>query len=167
MSEPSGPGPAQARNVRSWYLGWAISWWSASRCTAGFVTSTCRPRSTAARAMARCVGSGVKTVTASPGASAAMAASYARPSRPHPSSGNEAKPVSSPLYRRPIRSARCARIAGNLVPSTPAMLSRPTLPRRRRSNSVSATTPAFLSEAEGPPPTKPVVYSPVPTLRPC
>lgn len=54
------------------------------------------------------------------------------------------------------------RIAGNLFPDTPTMLSLPTLPRRRRSNSVKATTPTFLSEPDMPPPTKPVVYSPVP-----
>jgi hypothetical protein len=38
----------------------------------------------------------------------------------------------------------------------------PTFPRRRRSNSVNPTTPTFLSDVEAPPPTKPVVYSPVP-----
>lgn len=54
------------------------------------------------------------------------------------------------------------RMAGNLVPLTPTMPSRPTFPRRRRSNMVRPTTPTFLSDAEAPPPTKPVVYSPVP-----
>lgn len=54
-------------------------------------------------------------------------------------------------------------IAGNFPPDTPTMLNFPTLPRRRKSNSVSPTTPTFLSEPDAPPPTKPVVYSPVPT----
>lgn len=54
-------------------------------------------------------------------------------------------------------------MAGNLSPDTPTMLRSPTLPRRRRSNSVSPTTPTFLSDVDAPPPTKPVVYSPVPT----
>jgi len=40
-----------------------------------------------------------------------------------------------------------------------------TLPRRRRSKSTRATTPIFLSEVDCVPPTKPVVYSPVPTIR--
>jgi hypothetical protein len=34
--------------------------------------------------------------------------------------------------------------------------------RRRRSKRLSPTTPTFLSEPDAPPPTKPVVYSPVP-----
>jgi len=58
------------------------------------------------------------------------------------------------------------RIAGNLSPETPTMDSLPTLPRRRRSNKVRPTTPTFLSEVDAPPPTKPVVYSPVPTWHP-
>jgi hypothetical protein len=45
------------------------------------------------------------------------------------------------------------------------MLNFPTFPRRRKSNMVRPTTPTFLSEPEAPPPTKPVVYSPVPTMR--
>jgi hypothetical protein len=56
-----------------------------------------------------------------------------------------------------------SRIPGNFFPDTPTMLKSPTLPRRRRSNSVRPTTPTFLSEPEAPPPTNPVVYSPVPT----
>lgn len=40
-----------------------------------------------------------------------------------------------------------------------------TFPLRRRSNSVKPTTPTFLSEVDAAPPTKPVVYSPVPTWR--
>jgi hypothetical protein len=55
------------------------------------------------------------------------------------------------------------RMPGNLRPETPTMLSLPTLPRRRRSKRVKPTTPTFLSEPEAAPPTKPVVYSPVPT----
>jgi hypothetical protein len=54
-------------------------------------------------------------------------------------------------------------MAGNFRPDTPTMLNFPTLPRRRKSNMVNPTTPTFLSEPEAPPPTKPVVYSPVPT----
>lgn len=54
-------------------------------------------------------------------------------------------------------------MAGNLVPLVPTIPKLPTLPLRRRSNSVRPTTPTFLSEPEAPPPTKPVVYSPVPT----
>lgn len=57
-------------------------------------------------------------------------------------------------------------IAGNFRPDTPTMLNLPTLPRRRKSNMVSPTTPTFLSDPEAPPPTKPVVYSPVPTCCP-
>jgi len=53
-------------------------------------------------------------------------------------------------------------MAGNFVPQVPTMLRCPTLPRRRRSKSVSPTTPIFLSEVEAAPPTKPVVYSPEP-----
>ena len=55
-------------------------------------------------------------------------------------------------------------MAGNLAPDVPTMLRFPTLPLRRRSNRVRATTPIFLSEPELLPCTKPVVYSPVPTL---
>lgn len=58
-----------------------------------------------------------------------------------------------------------ALIAGNFLPDTPTILNLPTLPRRRRSNIVNPTTPTFLSEPEAPPPTKPVVYSPVPTYN--
>lgn len=54
-------------------------------------------------------------------------------------------------------------IWGNFRPDTPAMLRLPTFPRLRRSNIVRPTTPTFLSEVEAAPPTKPVVYSPVPT----
>ena len=46
----------------------------------------------------------------------------------------------------------------------PTIESFPTFPRRRRSKRVNPTTPTFLSEPEAPPPTKPVVYSPVPTM---
>lgn len=56
------------------------------------------------------------------------------------------------------------RIAGYFVPLTPTIPRLPTLPLRRRSNKVSPTTPTFLSEPEAPVPTKPVVYSPVPTF---
>ena len=56
-------------------------------------------------------------------------------------------------------------MAGNLVPETPAIERLETLPRRRRSKSTRATTPIFLSEVDWAPPTKPVVYSPVPTIR--
>lgn len=56
-------------------------------------------------------------------------------------------------------------MAGNLFPEVPTMLSLPTFPLRRRSNNVSPTTPTFLSEPDIPPPTKPVVYSPVPTCH--
>lgn len=41
----------------------------------------------------------------------------------------------------------------------------PNLPRRRRSKRVRPTTPTFLSLPDAPPPTKPVVYSPVPTMQ--
>lgn len=57
---------------------------------------------------------------------------------------------------------RAVRMAGNFLPLTPAMARWPTLARRRRSKRVRPTTPTFLSEPEAPPPTKPVVYSPVP-----
>ena len=57
------------------------------------------------------------------------------------------------------------RIAGYFVPLVPTMESCPTFPRRRRSNIVRPTTPTFLSLPEAPPPTNPVVYSPVPTMR--
>ena len=60
---------------------------------------------------------------------------------------------------------RDSRIAGYFVPDVPTMESFPTFPRRRRSNIVRPTTPTFLSLPEAPPPTKPVVYSPVPTMR--
>lgn len=61
------------------------------------------------------------------------------------------------------RALRNLRIAGNFPPETPTMERFPTLPRLRRSNSVKPTTPTFLSDFEAPPPTNPVVYSPVPT----
>ncbi len=48
---------------------------------------------------------------------------------------------------------------------TPHIPTRSTFPRRRRSNMVSATTPAPLSLSAAFPPTYPVVYSPVPTMR--
>jgi hypothetical protein len=57
------------------------------------------------------------------------------------------------------------RIAGNFPPDVPTIDRSPTFPRRRRSNNESPTTPTFLSDPEAPPPTKPVVYSPVPTIR--
>lgn len=57
------------------------------------------------------------------------------------------------------------RMPGNLEPETPTMLSFPTLPLRRRSKRDNPTTPTFLSEPEAAPPTKPVVYSPVPTCH--
>jgi hypothetical protein len=60
-----------------------------------------------------------------------------------------------------------SRIAGNLPPETPTMDRSPTLPRLRRSKRVNPTTPTFLSDLEAPPPTKPVVYSPVPTCTAC
>lgn len=60
---------------------------------------------------------------------------------------------------------RCSRIAGNFLPETPTIDRSPTLPRRRRSNIVSPTTPTFLSEVLAAPDTKPVVYSPVPTIK--
>ena len=58
-----------------------------------------------------------------------------------------------------------ARIAGYLLPDVPTIDNFPTFPRRRRSNIVNPTTPTFLSDPEAPVPTKPVVYSPVPTMR--
>lgn len=60
---------------------------------------------------------------------------------------------------------RYVRIAGNLCPDVPTIESFPTFPRRRKSNKVRPTTPTFLSDPDAPPPTKPVVYSPVPTMR--
>ena len=57
------------------------------------------------------------------------------------------------------------RMAGYFDPDVPTIDSFPTLPRLRRSNMVNPTTPTFLSDPEAPPPTKPVVYSPVPTIR--
>ena len=66
------------------------------------------------------------------------------------------------MQRKVIRS-KDLRMAGNLVPVVPHMLSLPTFPRLLRSNRVRATTPIFLSDPDIPPPTKPVVYSPVPT----
>ena len=57
------------------------------------------------------------------------------------------------------------RIAGYFDPEVPTIDSFPTFPLRRRSNNVRPTTPTFLSEPEAPVPTKPVVYSPVPTMR--
>lgn len=57
------------------------------------------------------------------------------------------------------------RMAGYFDPDVPTIDNFPTFPRRRRSNIVNPTTPTFLSEPEAPPPTNPVVYSPVPTMR--
>lgn len=54
-------------------------------------------------------------------------------------------------------------MAGYFLPDVPTMLNLPTFPRLRRSKRVSPTTPTFLSEPDMPPPTNPVVYSPVPT----
>lgn len=111
-----------------------------------------------------------------------MASLYASGSR-FPPLGYSSKPTSNPLYTCEIFFWRCSpvcaqhacshaslnwhylRIAGNLSPETPTMDSWPTLPLRRRSNKVSPTTPTFLSEVDAPPPTKPVVYSPVPTCN--
>jgi hypothetical protein len=59
-------------------------------------------------------------------------------------------------------------LPGYFVPFVPTSLVFPTrLPLWElwRSNITSATTPIFLSEALEPPPTYPVVYSPVPTLQ--
>jgi hypothetical protein len=64
-----------------------------------------------------------------------------------------------------MRGGGDIRIAGYFVPDVPTMESFPTFPRRRKSNIVKPTTPTFLSLPEAPPPTKPVVYSPVPTMR--
>jgi hypothetical protein len=55
-------------------------------------------------------------------------------------------------------------MAGYFPPDVPTIDSFPTFPRRRRSNMVNPTTPTFLSDPEAPPPTNPVVYSPVPTM---
>ena len=60
---------------------------------------------------------------------------------------------------------RGVRMAGYFDPEVPTIDSFPTFPRRRKSNIVKPTTPTFLSEPEAPPPTNPVVYSPVPTIR--
>lgn len=57
------------------------------------------------------------------------------------------------------------RIAGYFCPDVPTIDSFPTFPLRRKSNIVKPTTPTFLSDPEAPPPTNPVVYSPVPTIR--
>lgn len=57
------------------------------------------------------------------------------------------------------------RIAGNFPPDVPTIDNLSTFPRLRRSNKESPTTPTLLSDPEAPPPTKPVVYSPVPTIR--
>ena len=56
-------------------------------------------------------------------------------------------------------------MAGNFLPETPAIERAPTLPLRRRSNMVKPTTPTFLSDVLAAPDTKPVVYSPVPTIN--
>ena len=57
------------------------------------------------------------------------------------------------------------RIAGYFWPDVPTIDSLPTFPRRRRSNNVNPTTPIFLSDPDAAPPTNPVVYSPVPTIK--
>ena len=57
------------------------------------------------------------------------------------------------------------RIAGYFPPDVPTIDNFPTFPLRLKSNIVKPTTPTFLSDPEAPPPTKPVVYSPVPTIR--
>lgn len=56
-------------------------------------------------------------------------------------------------------------MAGYFEPETPTIDSFPTFPLLLKSNMVSPTTPTFLSEPEAPPPTNPVVYSPVPTIK--
>lgn len=56
-------------------------------------------------------------------------------------------------------------MAGYLFPDVPTMLNLPTFPRLLKSNMVKPTTPTFLSDPDIPPPTKPVVYSPVPTWK--
>ena len=72
---------------------------------------------------------------------------------------------SIPAYTSPSTRCMCARIAGILAPLVPHMPSLPTLPRSRRSSITSATTPVDLSESLAPWPVKPVVYSPVPSMR--
>lgn len=64
--------------------------------------------------------------------------------------------------------SRCGenvRMAGYFLPDTPTIDNFPTFPRLLKSNIVRPTTPTFLSDPEAPPPTNPVVYSPVPTMR--
>ena len=124
-----------------------------------------------------------KHLLALPFGSASMAVLYASGSV-LPSLGYSSKDTSRPLYAsemffckcspmhhehsRPMRDkARDSRIAGNLPPETPTIESFPTFPRLRRSNRVRPTTPTFLSDLEAPPPTNPVVYSPVPTWNFC
>jgi hypothetical protein len=114
---------------------------------------------------------------------ASIAALYASGSV-FPSLGYSSNDTSRPLYASEMFFCRCSpmhhefprlfsqgacnsRIAGNLPPETPTMDSFPTLPRLRRSNSVKPTTPTFLSDLDAPPPTNPVVYSPVPTWTSC
>ena len=65
--------------------------------------------------------------------------------------------------QRKVLQSKDLRMARNLVPIVPHILSVPTFPRLLRSNRVRATTPIFLSDPEIPPPEKPVVYSPVST----
>jgi hypothetical protein len=118
-------------------------------------------------------------ILALPFGRASIAALYASGSV-FPSLGNSSNETSRPLYASDMFFCRCSpmhheyprpissrapnsRIAGNLPPETPTMDSFPTFPRLRRSNRVSPTTPTFLSDFDAPPPTNPVVYSPVPT----
>lgn len=124
----------------------------------------------------------MKIVIAEPGSRLSIAALYASGSTLS-SEGKDSKETSRPLYASLMFLCKCCSIydcqwcilplrfssgkdlliAGNLDPFTPTMLSLPTFPLRRRSKSVNPTTPTFLSEVDAPPPTKPVVYSPVPT----
>ena len=124
-------------------------------------------------------------VMASPGDRASMAALYDSGSRLVVSEGKDVNETSRLLYTAEMFLWRCSpeegknepakaavnywdlhryiRIAGNLVPDVPTILRFPTFPLLLRSKRVRPTTPIFLSEPDMPPPTKPVVYSPVPT----
>mmetsp|Transcript_13419 Transcript_13419/g.37110 ORF Transcript_13419/g.37110 Transcript_13419/m.37110 type:complete len:209 (+) Transcript_13419:934-1560(+) len=138
---------------------------SSNVLTGGLVIRTCIPRSTQASAISRCVSSGVKTIAQSPGWKLSAAGRKDCGSTT-PSLGNVSMTEGSmPSYTSPITRFMCARISGSFLPFTPHMPSRPSLPRERRSRQTRPTMPVDLSEFAALPPTKPVVYSPVPIIR--
>ena len=121
------------------------------------------PRARHAFAIAKCVSSGVKMIATSPGSKAAAA--FVRPTRPPRRHVATSRPPARSRRTRRRARAACARDRRHLgavgaAHAQPAHLAAPPQVEHH-----GATTPVDLSESLAPWPVKPVVYSPVPSMR--